>query len=71
MRWVNKMRYSIVYGRNLECDLEPTFCANQWCNHPCENCGFSFEDAKSQVLHYYETKLKTLTEMKEDNWSNY
>lgn len=65
------MRYSIVYGRELECDLESTICTNHFCKHPCTECGFSFEDAKSIVLNYYETKLKTLNEMKEDNWSNY
>lgn len=65
------MRYMIVYGNSLECSLEPTFCTNSFCKHPCDECGFSFDEAKIQVLHYYETKLKTLKELEEDNWSNY
>ena len=65
------MRYHVVYGRDLECDLEPTFCTNSFCNHPCNSCGFAFDEAKEYVIKHYKDKIDRLSLMNEDDWSNY
>ena len=66
------MKYSVVHGRSgAECDLESTFCTNSFCSHPCEDCGFTFDEAKAYVLDYYESKTQRLVLMTEEDWSNY
>lgn len=67
------MRYSVVFGyanQGVECDIEPTFCTNSYCSHPCNTCGFTFEHAKNMVLTHYSEKLKRLESMNEEDWIN-
>lgn len=66
------MKYLVTYGQQgIECDVESTFCTNSFCDHPCESCGFTFDEAKAFVLEYYETKVNRLKLLNEDDWSNY
>ena len=66
------MMYSIVTGCDgVECGLESTFCTNPFCDHPCNSCGFTFDEAKIYVIKHYKDKIDRLSLMSEDDWSNY
>ena len=67
-------RYSVYYGKgcegDVECSIEPYFCENYWCDSGCD-CGFTFDEAKEEVLEYYRMKLKRMEGYTEETWENY
>jgi hypothetical protein len=69
-------RYALVYGPSgqniylpVECDMEPSFCENPFCDSPC-NCGYTFDEAKDAVIRYYEEKIERLKTLSEEEWEN-
>lgn len=69
---MNEQRYDVVYGNN-KCDITFHFC-REWNEHG-EGCygtdpthGFTFEEAKKEVVEFYTRRVNDWSTLTERNW---
>lgn len=59
------MKYSYCQGKDGAW-IEPYYCDNWFCEPDC-GCGLSFQEAKEDVISYYENQLTRAKELSEDD----
>ena len=59
------MKYAYCQGKSGAW-IEPYYCDNWFCEPDC-GCGLSFQEAKEDVISYYENQLTRAKELSEDD----
>lgn len=59
------MKYAYCQGKGGAW-IEPYYCDNWFCEPDC-GCGLSFQEAKEDVISYYENQLTRAKELSEDD----
>jgi hypothetical protein len=60
------MKYSYCQGKD-KAWIEPYYCDNYFCEADCD-CGLTFEQAKEDVISYYENQLQRAKELTEEDY---
>ena len=60
------MKYAYCQGKSGAW-IEPYYCDNWFCEPDC-GCGLSFQEAKEDVISYYENQLTRAKELSEDDY---
>lgn len=60
------MKYAYCQGGN-KAWIEPYICDNYFCEADCE-CGLTFEEAKADLVSYYEYQLARAMEITEEDY---
>ena len=60
------MRYQYCQGQSKTW-IEPYYCDNYYCEPDC-GCGLTFEEAKAELVEYYEYQLEKAKKITEEDY---